>query len=815
MRVPYSWLAELVELPQNIDDLVARLTETGTEVEELEKTGAEFDHIVTGKIVSKEKHPDSDHMWVTMVDLGQDEPVQIVCGAQNFEEGDHIVTALPGAHLPGDIVIKKSKLRGVVSHGMNCSARELGLSDDHDGIMILPEDAPIGLPFAQYAKLSDTIMVLEPTPNRPDMLSMYGTAREVGAILDKPFGIEARDLHESDELSTSDKVAVSIQDPKRAYRYNARLITDVTVGPSPEWLQDKIRKAGARPINNVVDLTNYIMFLLGQPLHAFDFDTLAKNAQGKVEIEVRAAQDGEKFTTLDQVERKLTEDMTVISDKVSNKAIALAGVMGGLNSEVSENTTAVLLETAAFSSAYTSRTSRNLQLFSEASMRFERQVDPNQVSWIADYAASLLAEISGGKIAKGAVEAVAQEFTMPKLTLRMDKLRSFVGAPISDEEGIKFLELLGCTVNHEASEASKYEVQPPSFRPDLEREIDLYEEILRLWGMERVESKLPAARNHAGGLDQKQKLEKKIGQLLRALGLSETITYSLVDANDLVQLNMSEVGLGLATKLLNPMSQEQSEMRRSLIPGLLRAIAYNQAHGVSNVHLYEQGTLFFAEEGKKQPKEQNFVSAVLCGQWQDDTWMGKEDALGFYDAKGIVEVLAQELHLKKVKIAKGDPDRYPHLQPGRIAELISQGQVIGWLGEIHPRSLKNFEVKGPVAAFELNQEFLINKAVELVEYKDVPKLPAVEVDFAIVVDEAVTAERVQQVISSSGGKLLESSQLFDVYRDEEKLGADKKSFAFKLRFRSLDHTLSQDEVDKALRKVIDKVSRATGGEMRA
>lgn len=801
----------MVELPAQVEDLVAKFTETGTEVEGVETVGASFDHIVTAKVVEKNPHPDSDHLWVTMVDVGQDEPLQIVCGAQNFNQGDHIVTAMVGAELPGDFKIKKSKLRGVVSNGMNCSARELGLGDDHEGIMILPEGTPVGIPFAQYAGLSDQVLELEVTPNRPDCLSVYGVAREVGAILDKPYYLEEKPLVEGFE-KTGDAVSVTIDDAERCMRYVARVIKDVKVGPSPEWLANRVVSCGARSINNVVDVTNYVMFLLGQPLHAFDYDFLPKDASGKATIVVRGAHEGEPFTTLDGEARTLTSDMTVITD--GTKPVALAGVMGGLDSEVTNETTTILLESAVFSSAHTSRTSRNLQLFSESSMRFERGVDQSNAAFVADYAAALLAEVTGGTVLKDAVDAYPVKPETITLTLRMDRLRTFVGAPITNEEACRFLTALGCNVK-EADAPNDFVVVVPTYRPDLIREIDLYEEVLRLWGMERVPSTIPAAKNHFGGLTEEQKLSIKIGRTLRACGINETITYSLVAPNDLERLNMSEVGRGDAVELINPMSEEQSVMRRSLIPGLLRSVEYNQKHGVENVQLYESGTVFFGAEGKKQPREKTMLAAVLTGSYVETGWNTHAVELGFFDVKGVLENLLREMCVEKVRFRVANPEDYPHLQPGRAAEVLSGGTLLGWLGEIHPKSLANFDAKGPVAAFELDEDALVKCARPSRPYVDVPRLPAVEMDFAIVVDEEVTCERLEQMIASAGGKLLESVRLFDVYRDAEKLGANKKSMAFKLVYRAADHTLTGEEVEKAHEKVVTKVTRGTGGEQRA
>ena len=410
MKVSLKWLNEYVEVPSDLKAFCDRLDLTGTGVEGVEKTGDAFDHIVTAQVVEKKPHPDSDHMWVCKVDVGENnvdaqgnpEPLQIVCGAQNFNEGDHIVTAMIGAVLPGDFTIKKSKLRGVTSCGMNCSERELGLGNDHAGIMILPEDAPVGLPFAEYMKMGDTVLDLEITPNRPDCLSMAGMAREVGAMYRTDVTMPLYELEEDASLpNVSDLVTVEIEDAQRCPRYTARVIKDVKIGPSPDWLAERVTAAGARPINNVVDVTNYILFLYGQPLHSFDYDKLV-GEDGKAHIIVRAAEEGEKFTTLDGEDRVLTNDMTVIA--TPDRAVALAGVMGGLDSEITEESTTVLLEAATFEHGRTSRTSRNLGLISESSMRYERGVDDNPIADYSAAAAALLAEVSGGRVCPGIVD---------------------------------------------------------------------------------------------------------------------------------------------------------------------------------------------------------------------------------------------------------------------------------------------------------------------------------------------------------------------------------------------------------------------------
>ena len=822
MKVSLNWLKEYVDVPDGLKAFCDRLDLTGTGVEGVEETGATFKNIVTAQVLEKERHPDSDHLWVCKVDVGEcnlgedgkPEPLQIVCGAQNFNAGDHIVTAMIGAELPGDFHIKKSKMRGVVSMGMNCSERELGLSNDHEGIMILPEDAPVGMPFAEYAGLSDTVLDLEITPNRPDCLSMVGMAREVGAMYRTDVTLPIYELEEDASLPAADELAtVEIEDPARCARYTARVIKDVKIGPSPKWLAERVTAAGARPINNVVDVTNYILFLYGQPLHAFDYDKVV-SADGKAHIIVRAAADGEKFTTLDEVERELTSDMTVIA--TPERAVCLAGVMGGLDSEITDESTTVLLEAATFEHGRTSRTSRNLGLISESSMRYERGVDDNPTADYSAAAAALLAEVAGGRVCPGVIDVYPAPTAPRQLQFRIPRFAQMMGVDVPRADIIDILERLDCEVA-EADDDSipdVLHVTAPTCRPDLEREIDLYEEVLRLWGMDLVPPTLPSSPDRVGALTEAQLLARAINRTLTASGLNETTTYAFAEPSDMARLRMSTEGLGDAVELINPMNAEQSVMRQSIIPGLLRSVAYNQAHGVRNVQLYETGVVFFAHEGHKKPRERQRVAAVLVGSMDDASWNAAPQPFDFFDGKGIIENLARELALPKLRFKALSAEEAPHLQPGRAAQVLSGGTVLGWLGEIHPLAVADFEATAPVVAFELDVEALGRCKRPARDYVDVPTLPAVDADVAFVVNEDVTNERMLQCIASAGGKLLAEARLFDVYRDEARVGAGKKSMAYALVWRAPDRTLTGEEVEKAQAKLIKKVCSATGAEVR-
>ena len=776
-----------------------------------------------GQILEKEAHPDSDHMWVTKVDVGSanvdkegnPEPLQIVCGAQNFNQGDHVVVATIGAVLPGDFKIKKSKLRGVVSCGMNCSARELGIGSDHDGIMILPKDAPIGMPLADYLNLSDTILDLEITPNRPDCLSMVGMAREVGAMYatdaKNPLDEMEAALKEASDMPSVDELAsVTVKDVDRCPRYTARVIKNVKVGPSPDWLAERVTAAGARSINNVVDVTNYILFLFGQPLHAFDYDKLVDET-GKANVIVRAAKEGEKLQTLDGEERELTEDMTVIA--TPEKAVGLAGVMGGFDSEVTDETTTILLEAATFEPGRTSRTSRNLGLISESSMRYERRVDDVEIDRMSAAAAQLLAEVSGGVVVPDVIDIYNTKTESETLEFRVPRFQAMMGEAIPREFIIDMLQRLGCEVNAEEEDTLK--VVPPTFRPDLEREIDLYEEVLRLYGMDRIPSTLPGGPGRVGIKTEAQRIMDKINNTLRACGLNETMTYSFADPHELEQLRMPTEGMGIPVELLNPLNAEQSVMRQSIIPGLMRSVAYNQSRGVHNIQLYETGVVFFGAEGKKSPKERNRLAAVMAGAMNDPAWNKESLNFDLFERKGVIESLMRELALAKPRFKALSAEEAPHLQPGRAAQVLDGGTVLGWIGEIHPLACDTYEVQAPLVAFELDLDALIKCARPARDYVDVPVFPAVTMDVAFVVDEEVTHEQLLRCITSAGGKLLDTVQLFDVYRDEVRLGAGKKSMAYALEYRAADRTLTTEEVDKQHARLIKKVCGATGAEVRA
>lgn len=818
MKVSLKWLSEYVDVPSDVKAFCDRLDVTGTGVEGVAQTGSQFNKVICGKVLTKVPHPDSDHMFVTTIDVGtyhtdeqgNAQPLQVVCGAQNFNEGDHVVTALCGAVLPGDFAIKKAKKRGVLSFGMNCSRSELGLPprEGEDGIMILPDDAPVGVPFAEYAGLADTILDLEITPNRPDCLSMLGMAREVGAMYKRDVFTPLFDVEEDSALTPASKqVSVEIASPDRAKRYTARVIEGVKIAPSPDWLAERVISAGTRSINNVVDVTNYIMYLFGQPLHAFDFSTIA-DEQGVAHLCVRAARDGETLETLDGEMRQLTDDMTVISS--SRGIAALAGVMGGADTEITDQTTKIVLEAAAFNSSHTSRTSRNLGLMSEASLRFERIVDDNPVGDICDFAAALMAQVTGGHVAPGRVDVyhdATQECCVP---FRIKRFESMMGLSITADEVIDTLERLGCSCTPHSADV--LDVVCPTFRPDLTREIDLYEEVLRLVGMDSITPTLPAGEGRLAVRTPEQLLSRKLGEVLRSCGLCETMTYSFADPSDNEKLHMNAGVEPL--RLLNPINAEQSILRESIIPGLLHSVSYNQNHGVDNIQLYEIGEVFRARPGHKKPYETLKVAGVLAGSMTEKAWNKPALAFDFFDGKGVIETLLRALNIPGVTFVPVKADESPFLHPGCAADVFSGKTKLGWVGEIHPRGLRALDVQGNVIAFELDFKALLGAAQSHREYCDVPVYPGVSMDIALVVDEDVSYQSVLQALLSAGGKLLVRAHLFDVYRNEQHVGAHKKSLAFSLLYRSPEKTLSSEEVAKIHARLVKKVCAQLQAEVR-
>lgn len=829
MLASLKWINEYTTIdyssPQAVQSLCDKLDLTGTGVEGVQYLGSQFDHIVTGQVIEKVAHPDSDHMWVCKVDVGKnnldengnEKPLQIVCGAQNFEEGDKIVVSMVGAVLPGDIKIKKSKLRGVVSEGMNCSERELGLGNDHDGIMILDKDAPIGINFADYMKKNDVILDLEITPNRPDCMSIRGLSREISAIYNNEF-IDPLDKElqnitfKKTSCFVEDEVEVEIDDPELCPRYACAIIKDVEVKESPTWLIERLAAMGQRSVNNIVDITNYIMFLYGQPMHAFDLDWL-KKGNDKAKIIVRAAKDGEVLTTLDGTKRELSQDMTLITTQAAGP-VGLAGVMGGMDSEITQNTKNVVIEIATFNPGHTSRTSRNLKLFSEASMRYERQVDDHEIEKRAIVAANLIQKVAGGEILSdsngdfGLIDIWPKKSNVNTLNFRIKRFQDFVGEAIPKDFISQTLYSLGCEIYDEDDELV---VKVPTFRPDLTREIDLYEEVLRIYGEDRIPDTLPRSQKRVGKLTTFDKTRRDVVSSLRACGMNETISYSFVseDDNKIFSITNSENTIDL--KIKNPINAQYCVMRRSILPCLIRSVSLNKNHNTNDIKLFEIGTVFESHSGKKLPKEKTMVAGVFNGS-SKKIWDGQTHEYDFYDAKGVVENVLSSLCIPKIRF-KATND-IPYLFPGRTASVFSGGTQLGIVGELHPNVCEEYDINDTVVCFELDFVRLINCSQTHYDYKEISEFPSIEIDQNFVCDENVTCEKMMQVIASAGGKMLNEISLVDIYRNPVTVGIGKKSMSFKLVYSSIEKTLTAEEVEKVHAKLVKKVSGATGATLR-
>lgn len=812
MRVSLKWLKELVDVMMPVEQLCERLDMTGTKVEAVHTLGAALEGVVVGQVLTKEQHPDADKLSYCSVDVGQAEPLRIVCGAQNFAAGDKVPVACVGATLPGGLTIKRAKLRGLESQGMMCSATELEVGGDASGLLILPPDAPVGAPFAQYFGLADTVLELEVTPNRPDCLSMVGVAREVAAVTGTTFRTPASELQEAG-APAAEQASVEIAEAELCPRYTARVIRGAKIGSSPDWLVERITAAGTRPVNNVVDVTNYVMYELGQPLHAFDLSKLARRGE-KAAITVRLAREGETLRTLDGQDRTLAADTLLITD--DSGPVALAGVMGGESTEVSDTTTDVLLEAACFDTSSVSRTSRRLGLISESSLRFERGVDPGLAARAAERAAALIAEVAGGTVAPGIIDVYPGEPQPLQLKLRTARVNAVLGTELCTGEIARLLEPLGIGIS---IEDETIEAAVPAFRPDLGREIDLVEEVARLFGLENIRSTRPGGRERVGGLTGPQRFRRDLGAALRAAGLDEHVGYSFADPADLGRMGWELAADEKLVELINPMSEEQAVMRWSLVPSLLRAVSHNQRRGIDDVHLYELATVFMTAEGRKQPKERQSVAGALAGSWNPRGWNEPGRQLDFFDGKGVLDSVFESLGLAWSARAA----ERPWLQRGRTADVVVSGDVVGWIGEASADTLRAFQAEGPVVLFELGVSALLKASSHrATSYRDIPRLPAYELDVAFVVDEAVTAERLGASIRSAGGPLLESVRLFDVYRDTRdaaegarKLPAGKKSLAYALTYRSAEKTLSDEDVRPAYEKMVRKVSGALGAELRS
>jgi phenylalanyl-tRNA synthetase beta chain len=803
MFVSYKWLQEYVDLTGiTAKELADRITKSGIEVESVEVLNKGAKGVVVGHVLEREQHPNADKLSKCLVDIGEGEPVQIICGAPNVAKGQKVAVAKVGAVLPGNLKIKRAKLRGEESNGMICSLQELGIESKlvpkeyADGIFVFPSDAPVGADALELLNLDDEVLELGLTPNRADCLSMIGVAYEVAAILGRSVKLPAIELQENDE-NVRDYISVRVDAPQDNPLYAGRIVKNVKIGPSPLWMQARLMAAGIRPHNNVVDITNYILLEYGQPLHAFDYDRL-----GSKEIVVRRAKAGETIVTLDDTKRTLTEDHLVITN--GTEPVALAGVMGGANSEVRDDTTTVFIESAYFTSPVIRKASKDHGLRSEASTRFEKGIDPARTKEALDRAAALMAEYAGGEVVGGIVEVNTLKEEEVTVTITLDRINRVLGTTITKDEVAAILTNLQFAFTEDNG---TFTITVPSRRRDISIEEDIIEEVARLYGYDRLPATLPVAESKPGKLTVYQAKRRQVRRYLEDAGLFQAITYSLTSEE---KATMFALETAEPIRLALPMSEERSVLRQSLLPHLLEVASYNRARQVENVAVYETGAVYLANGENELPSEKERLAGVVTGVWHAHLWQGEKKAVDFYVVKGILDGLFELLGLTnriEYKQAKRE-----HMHPGRTADILLDGKTIGFVGQLHPVVQKEYDLK-ETYVFELALTDLLNAEVEDIRYSPIPRFPSITRDIALVVDENVVAGELQKAIIEAGGELLKEVSIFDVYQGD-RLPDGKKSIAFSLRYYDPERTLTDEEVTAVHEKVIQAVEQQFGATLR-
>jgi phenylalanyl-tRNA synthetase beta chain len=800
VRVSLKWLQEYVEIDTAPVKLAEELSMSGTKVEAILTPGKSVDDVVVAEVLEINEHPNADNLTLVDVRTDSSDSQRVVCGARNFSVGDRVPLARVGARLP-DMEITERKIRGEVSRGMLCSGAELGVSKDHSGILVLPRDAELGAPVVEVLGLNDTILELEITPNRPDCLGMIGIAREVGALLGKELKIPAADV-EPDGAVTS-PVRIDVEDPVGCPRFVARYLEGVSIGPSPSWMAARLLSAGVRPISNVVDITNYVLLETGQPLHAYDAAKVHDN-----HLIVRRARRGETLETLDGESRELDPADLIIADP--RKALGIAGVMGGAGSEVSDATTTVILECAYFDPATIAMTSRRHLLWTEASARFERGADPNAPDRAAARATALMAQLAGGRASADVVDVYPAPAAPKIVTLRPRRTTAYLGYDVPAAHQSRYLRSVGLAVEADDAEAAgRLDVSVPTFRPDIVREVDLIEEVARLAGLERLPSTLPPGR--AGGLEPAQLFERRLRRTLAGVGMRESWTGSLTSPADLDALRLpADHPARRAVRIANPMSAEESVLRTTLLPSLLRAAARNLAHRVPGVALFELARVY-EPTGEQLPQESLVLSGVMTGDRRPSMWRGPAAPWDFFGAKGVVEAALGSLGLGPLSFSPVDGMPW---HPTRGAMVTLGDARAGVLGEIHPEICRHWDVLEGTVAFELAFGQLLRAAAGGRERAaDLPRYPATFIDLAVVVDESVAAADVEAAIRRAGEPELTSVRLFDLYRGEQ-IEAGKKSLAYALELRSPDRTLAEDDATRVRGRIVAELEHAVNGRLR-
>ncbi len=791
MKLPYSWLIELSGVGWTPDDLVRRLTASGT-AGVLERSHPEyFRDVVVGRITGLARHPSADKLLIAEVDDGS-RIHAVICGAPNCAVGQRVVLALPGANLRGEFPVKVITMRGVRSEGMICAEDELGLSPDHSGIIVLDDDAPVGQPVADYLGLNDPVINFEITPNRPDCLSAVGIAREAAALDGRSFRFEAPNPPEG-RRSSADLISVRIDDADACPRYTARMIAGVTLGQSPWWLRKRLLDCGIRPINNIVDIANYVMLETGQPLHAFDYDRFGSTA-----VVVRRAREKERFLTLDGQEHTLDAAILLITN--GREGVAAAGVMGGLNSEVTPETRTVLLESAYFDPSTIRRSARALGVSTESSYRFERGVDPNGVICAADRAAGLLAELAGGEVLAGVVDCHPRPVLPIQIELRPARVRHLLGADVS----AAFMEATLPRLGMEVTPGSPMAVTVPTFRPDITREVDLVEEIARIYGLDNI----PTGRQNGGQLytptHRSETIKADLRNILTGLGFDETLGTGFAHADRLAQVDDTMAPI----RVINPKSDELAVMRSRMLYSLLVSAGNNIRHRNVDLKIFEVGRIYRrSDSGSVEP---DVLGLLVTGRAEGRYWKTKSSTCDLFDLKGVLSALGDGLDLSEVSLAT---DPFPGYDDTESYRIVCGEVVVGHGGRVDGRIGRMFDVKQDCFAAELDVAALIGAERGLRPFRPLPKYPASSRDVAVVVDRDVPAARLLQEIAVAGGKLVESVAIFDLFTGDP-VPAGKKSLAFAVSYRSTEKTLEDDEVDRVHSRIVEHMERTFNARLR-
>jgi phenylalanyl-tRNA synthetase beta chain len=798
MKVTLNWLKQYVDFNWSPEELTERLTMLGLEVEGVQKISGAFDGIVVAQVVTRDKHPNADKLSLCRVNDGNGER-QIVCGAQNFKAGDKVPLILPGASLPpkaGEkepFTIKVGKIRGVESHGMLCSPQELGLPDEVDGLLILREDAKVGQPFGEYLGRSgsDVVYDLEVTPNRPDLNSVIGIAREIAAVTGNELKIPTIQFLNTESEPIGGLLSVQNDEPELCPRYTARIVRKVKVGPSPDWLRSILEKVGLRSINNVVDITNYVMLESGQPLHAFDYHLLKSSDTNPPKIIIRRANQGEKFTTLDGKERALANQTLLIADET--KPVALAGIMGGKNSEINSNTTDVLIESAYFKPQNIRATSKKLELRTDSSYRFERGGDVGICDWASRRAAQLICDLADGQVLGHAIDNFPHQTPAKPITLHFAKTKDLLGIGISHSEQVSFLTKLGLTVTEQTPGICTFKI--PSWRVDLKREVDLIEEVGRLYGIENIPATPPRGALGANAFDSVYDQIAEARRILTGLGLNEAQGQTLIAKSE-VRSQKSEEIIALA----NPLSSDMDVLRPSLLPGLIYSLRHNVSHKNYDVALFEIGRVFNSQNGTT--KEERRIAIALTGQRALPFWSGGERDAKFdaYDLKGMAEEFFEQFGLRGITFGRRAESTALFLESATIS--LGGKLPLGEFGQLLPTLAKKYDLRDAVFLAEFNLDLLLSKRNASKSFKSLPQFPSIRRDVAMLVPEATTHESVLQTVKQTKPANLENVELFDVFRGKN-VPAGQKSLAYAFTYRAPEKTLTDAEVNAAHAKIVE------------